>query len=155
MVPFITVRGARPDLFFVLLVFYGFFIYPARTAHFAVFLGLIQELFSSSLFGLTTLSYGLSGLMLWLLVSKMERENLYNQGAILFIYSFLNLLILSVLSLNLRETSLTFYPAIIRILSVSIYTCFIAPFLFELIRRFLKIQHQRDLFSSPRINQNR
>ena len=144
VVPLFQVQGAKPDLFFILLAFYAFFIYPARTPHFAVFLGLVRELFSGSMLGLETIAYGLSGLMLWLFVSKMERENLYNQGAVLFSYSLLNLMILGILTMNLSDTSLTFYPTLIKILSVSIYTCFVGPFLFEAIRRFLKMSPERD-----------
>jgi len=157
VVPLFAIQGAKPDLFFILLAFYSFFIYPSRTPHFAVFLGLIRELFAGSLFGIETLAYGLSGLMLWFAVSKMERENLYNQGALLFMFSFLNLMILAILNMNLSDTSLTFYPTLIKILSVSIYTCLVAPFLFEAIRRFLKMSPNRDFLkqSSASTRNNR
>ncbi len=145
--PLIAIRGIRPDLFFILIAFYSFFIYPNRTVHFAVFLGLIRELFSGTLLGFEVLAYGVSAFLLWFLVSKMERENFYNQGTLLFLYSFVNLLILSLLNISLQETSITFWEAVLKILGVSLYTILIAPFIFYFLKRFLKMS-QRDLFGS-------
>ena len=146
VMPFCAVKGVRPDLFFILIAFYSFFIYPNRTPHFALLLGLVRELFSGTLFGLETLSYGISGFMLWFLVSKMERGNPYNQGALLFIFSFINLFLISVLNICLRETSLAFGEVLGKCFFVSLYTVLIAPLIFFFLRRFLRISG-RDLFS--------
>lgn len=145
VIPLAAIGGVKPDLFFILIAFYSFLIYPNRTPHFAVLLGLIRELFSGTLLGLETLAYGISGFMLWFLVLKMERENPYNQGALLFIFSFTNLLIVSVLNLCLTETSMTMGHILNKIFGASLYTTLLAPFVFFLMRRLLRMS-QKDLY---------
>jgi len=142
VVPYLTLFGVRPDLFFILIAFYSFLIHPNRTPHFAVFLGLIRELFSGTLLGLETLSYGISGIMLWFLVMKMERENPYNQAALIFIFSFINLLIISVLNVCLTETSVTMGQIFQMIMGASLYTTLAAPFVFFFIRRVLRVSQK-------------
>jgi len=149
LLPFVSVQGARPDLFFILLVFYALFIRPNKTFPFAVFLGVIREFFSGTLLGLQTIAFGFSGILLWLMVLKMERENLVNQGAILFVTSSLNLLILGLLEISLKKMSLPFNQILIQIFAVTVYTCLIAPFLFALIRRLLRFS-QLDLMSGKK-----
>jgi len=153
VLPMISIRGAQPDLFFILIAFYGFYIYPSRTLHFAVLLGILKDFFSGTVFGLETLAYGISGLLLWLLVQKMERENLYNQGLLLLLFSFVNLLVLGVLSIIVTENSLTPLQVVLKSLSVSVYTCLLGPFLFDFLRRFLKM-NEKDLFGSRVLGQD-
>jgi len=145
-IPLLTIHGAKPDLFLILLTFYSFFIFPNRTPHFAVFIGLIRELYSGSFLGFETIGYGISGILLWFLVIKMDRQNPYNQGALLLFFSFTNLLLVSVLTICLTESSLTLGRALLHVGGVSIYTTLIAPLIFFIIRRFLNFS-QRDLFS--------
>ena len=104
VMPLVEIRGASPDLFLLLLGFYSFYIYPNRTAHFAVFLGLLRELYSGTHLGFETLSYGISGLILWFLVSKVKREGVTNQIGLIFLTCFLNLLIISILNICFTNT---------------------------------------------------
>lgn len=146
VMPFASVFGVKPDLLFVLVVFYSIFIYPNRTPHFAVLVGLLSELFSGTLFGFETVSYGVSGFMLWFLVSKIDRDHISNQGLLLFLFSFFNLLLLSLLNLSLRETSFTFQDALLRNLGTSLYTTVIGLVLFYLVRIFFGLT-EKDLFN--------
>jgi rod shape-determining protein MreD len=145
VMPFTAVKGARPDLFFILAAFYGLLIYPNRTPHFSVLLGLVRELFSGTVLGFETFAYGISGLVLWFLVTKMERENPYNQAVLVFFYSFVNLLLVSVLEVCLRQTALGFLQLLTEISAISLYTTLLSPVVFWMMKRFLKIR-QRGLF---------
>jgi len=144
--PLFQIKGVTPDLFLILLGFYSFYIYPNRTPHFAVFLGLVRELYSGTPLGFETIAYGISGLILWFLVIKIERESTLNQMFLIFILCFLNLLIVSVLNICLTETSLSFAASARGIVSISIYTTLLSPVFVWGLKRFLRLP-RHDLFS--------
>jgi len=144
--PLVKIRGAGPDLFLLLLGFYSFYIYPSRTAHFAVFLGLLRELYSGAHLGFETLSYGISGLILWFLVSKIEREGTLNQIILIFSVCFINLLIISILNICFTNTSASFVIAAQKILYISLYTAFLSPLYIFGVKRIFNLP-KHELFS--------
>ena len=122
------------DFFIILLIFQAFYINREKTLFVALALGLLQDLFSNSLFGVGIFSYGVTSLYLMWMTKKFDRESGF-VIACATVASFMSVFLISLLfhwstfsnahavtsalirgGLSLMWTSLAAYPTV-RLLS--------------------------------------
>ena len=147
--PFLSIYQMKPDLPFVVLAFYAFRVNWKQVVTLAFLIGLIQDLLTNTFFGLHTASYVAGSLALQFFALRFDRDKLAIQMTSLFCFSFLSLLIFSVLSFIVQEPSWFDEWFLMKLFGISLYTMLIGTILFPLLDRGLKLvfpSRQYELF---------
>lgn len=147
-VPFISIDGVGPDLFFIFLVFYAFHISWKTVPIPAFLIGLAKDILTNSYFGLETFSLVTASILLGLAASKIERDNAWLRYLVTFIFSVTAMSVFSVSFLILEGSPRLIAFSFARVFYVSVYTVFVSPLVFFFLDRLLKVRsRQYELFS--------
>jgi rod shape-determining protein MreD len=138
LIPALSIRMVKPDLFFVFLVFYAFRVNWHRVTVLALMLGLLKDLFSNSFFGLETASFTVAAVLLEFLAVQFDREKRLIQCLSLFafswvamlVYSFLSSVVQADLAVDSHLTSTMFVAAL--------YTTLVALALFPFLEKWVR-----------------
>lgn len=78
LLPFFAVRGVKPDLGVLLVLFYAFRVDHKKAPLFSFGVGFLKDLFSTRFFGIEIFSLGFVTLLLSYVLGKVEREEPIN-----------------------------------------------------------------------------
>jgi rod shape-determining protein MreD len=149
LLPHLLVYQVKPDLPFAVLAFYAFRVNGKQVVVLAFLIGLIQDLLTNTFFGLHTASYVAGSLALQFFALRFDRDKFAVQMVSLFCFSFLALLIFSVLSFIVQEPSWFDEWFLMKLLGISFYTVLVGTILFPLLDHGLKLvfpSRQYELF---------
>ena len=149
LLPLISIRMIKPDLPSVLLAFYAFRINRKRVTLLAFLVGVIQDLFSNSFFGLHTASYMCGALLLQFFALRFDRDKLWIQMTSLFCFSFLSFLVFSILSIVVQQPQGISEWLLIQLFGIGCYTTIVGIVVFPLLDQWLKLvfrSRQYELF---------
>lgn len=145
-VPFVAVKGAVPDLMFLLIAFYAFSVDYRDVLWVSFFLGLCRDFLTNSFFGLETASFVIGALLLQYAVAQFNRRDTFIVLLSVFLFSFAALTSPMLMLAIDGETNriVTAFP---RILMISFYTSILAIGIFPVFRRLFglsssKVQHE-------------
>lgn len=149
IVPLISIRGVRPDFFFVFLVFYAFQIDTRSVIPLAFLLGLAKDFASNAFFGLETASLAGAAVLLRLLAVRFDREKRWIQMGSLFAFSGTALVLFSLAALLVQAPYGLNVPVMSKAFFIALYTTVfgfaLIPFLDRWLRPSLR-QKQYELF---------
>ena len=138
VIPLMSFKQIKPELFFILLAFYAFRIHWKFVVPLAFFVGFLQDLITNSFFGLETASYVAGATALRFFAMRFDRDKRWIQLGGLFSFSWLTLLLYSLLTFLVRGP----YPFgewfLIRTFFISIYTTGVGFFLMPLLDEWLR-----------------
>lgn len=149
LLPHLSIYQVKPDLPFVVLAFYAFRVNWKQVVVLAFLIGLIQDLLTNTFFGLHTASYVAGSVALQFFALRFDRDKLAIQMVSLFCFSFIALLIFSMLSFIVQEPSWFDEWFLMKLLGISFYTMLIGLGLFPLLDHWLKLvfpSRQYELF---------
>ena len=137
--PYLNFGGYAPSPLLILVVFYAFYINWEKVPQYAILVGFLKEIFSSSMFGLQIVSFCLGALILRFLLRKVERENIAMQLAATFFFS---LCVLSIFNLGLLKGNL-FLCDWLKIFVVSIFNTVLSFFVFIWFGHKIRVRDQQ------------
>jgi rod shape-determining protein MreD len=134
---FLPIQRIRPDLVFILTLYWGLYYPPISGGILTVFMGLLMDLFSGNSFGLYTLSRPLIFYVAQFFKGRFYLESLTSQFLFVFIFGLVEGLLIFVLLDVLNPGPIgNFYPLLFTfLLPQSFFTALITPVLFFLIRK--------------------
>ncbi len=144
------IQRVRPDLLFILTVYFGFSTSTVSGGLLAFFMGYLLDLFSGNVFGLYALTRPLIFFTTRLFKREFYWEGFSFQLLFVFIVAMLEGLLLFVLLVGLSPGPLrNLFPAMLTtLLPQSLCTALITPPLFFLLRKgahFLRVKHRRTI----------
>ena len=137
LLPYISIRNVKPDLFFIFLAFYAFQIDRKTLPMLGFILGLIRDLCSNTFFGLETASVLGGSVVLYFLAARFDREKFWIQIASLFTFSFLTLTLFAVLAMMIQPNYGLNEMVLSQILLITIYTSVFGVLLFPFLNKWL------------------
>jgi len=126
--------NCKPDLLLALAVALVFYLDFKAALFFAVFCGLLKDVFLPSPFALNTILFSFWSYLIYRLSSQISTENEYVRLAILLIAALSNNIIIGLQSIN----SGNIIPPVIFLRNLTIppvYTAALAPLIFKLTKR--------------------
>ena len=147
--PLFSVGGVRPEPFFIFLAFYAFRIDWKRVVGLGLAVGLIQDFFTNSFFGLEAASYVAGTALLQFFAIRFDRDKRAVQLTSLFFFSWFTLILFSLMA-RLTGSALVLDPSnFLKALFISVYTTLAGSLLFPVLEKWLKPvfrQRQYELF---------
>lgn len=125
--PFLFSLGARLDLIYLLVLDYAFFWSWERAAFFALFVGLILDLFGGHLFGIQTITLTVMSLLLSLGIQKLERDLFWVKMMMTILFVALTETLGIILGLALETSSSFSWNFLGTVIRTTFYTALIAP----------------------------
>ena len=138
VVPFFSVGGIKPDLFFVFLVFYAFRINWKRVIGLALILGLIKDFLTNSFFGLEAASQTAGAVLLQFLAMRFDRDKPWIQLAALFSFSWFALVLYSAAAWIAQAPYRLDGSMAVKSLLIAGYTTAAGFLLFPILEKWLK-----------------
>jgi rod shape-determining protein MreD len=136
----IMLFGVKPDVLFIITVFAALSLYRNDVLKCAAISGIVKDVTSSAVFGSYTLSFILIGLFIYAHQNKFYKEKPFTQMALSFsAYIFMGVCVL-LLNLVACRQSGVFYNGLSLILKGALYTCLIAPLVFLIASKALRIK---------------
>ena len=143
---YIKVAGAKPDLIFLLVIFFSLF-FGAKTGIEAGFVsGLLKDIYSLDVFGINTITLALTGLIAGILSPKFFKESALTQFTLVFAFALLSMLVHFTASLLILKTdyiSLSEYLWALMIPS-SLYTALASFAIFPILISRYRLKEQED-----------
>jgi rod shape-determining protein MreD len=137
---FIKLFGVKPDVLLVITVFAALSFHRRDVLRCAIMAGIIKDVTSSAIFGSYTLSFMGIGLFIYAHQNKFYREKPFTQMALSFsAYILMSICVLSINAAAYRQLNF-FYNSIGLILKGAVYTCSIAPLVFLIISKSLRVK---------------
>ncbi len=128
--PFLFPLNAHIALVYLLVLDYAFFWSWERAAFFAMFTGLILDLFGGHLFGVQTLTLTMMSLLLSLGIQKLDRNLFWVQMIITVLFVALTETLGIVLGLALETSAGFSWNFMGNVLQTTFFTALVAPFFF-------------------------
>ena len=126
----LTIAGVKPDLLLMLVIFNSIFQGPVKGTFFGFFLGLLEDFFIGSFFGMNALAKGITCLVWGWFMQGAFRENLFVPVLSLFLGSLFHgaiiLLLGNIVGLN-WSWNLFFW----KVFPAAIYNTCLVPFLYS------------------------
>ena len=138
LLPFFSVWGVKPDLFFVFLVFYAFRINWKRVIGLALILGLAKDFLTHSFFGLEAASHTAGAVLLQFLAVRFDRDKRWVQLAGLFSFSWFTLMVYSVMAWIVQAPYQFGSDMAKKSFLIATYTTLAGLVLFDVLERWLK-----------------
>ena len=136
----IKLFGVKPDILLVITIFAALSFDRRDGLKCAVTAGIIKDITSSAIFGSYTLSFLLIGLFLNRHQNKFYKEKPLAQIVLSFsAYIFVSICVFSLNAIAYRRLDF-FYSGIDLIFKGSAYTCLVAPLIFLVVSRILRIK---------------
>ena len=137
ILPFLSIRGIKPDLVFIFTAFYAFQIDWKRLIALVFVLGMVRDLLANSFFGLETASLIGGALFLQFFADQFYRDERWIQALGLFSFSWFTLLLYSVFSWVVDHHALSEH-ILLSTFFISVYTTAGGALLFPLFGKWFK-----------------
>lgn len=131
---FLSFFNCKPDLLLILAVTLIFYLDFKAALIFAVFCGLLKDVFLPSSVALNTILFSLWSFLIYRLSSQVSTEDDYMRLAIVLVVSLLNNIVIGLQSIN----SGNIIPPFIflrNLIIPSVYTAALSPLVFKLVKR--------------------
>jgi rod shape-determining protein MreD len=143
---YIKIAGAKPDLLFLLVIFFAIFFGPGTGAEAGFVAGLFKDTYSLDIFGVNTVLLSLAGLIVGGLSPKLFRESKLTQGLLVFASSVFYMIIhyfISSLMLKVTYVTLPEYLYCL-ILPSSFYTAILSVLLFPALINIYRLKENAE-----------
>jgi len=133
---FLSFFNCKPDLLLILTIALVFYLDFKTALIFAIFCGLLKDVFLPSSLALNTILFSFWSYLIYRLSSQISTENDYVRLAIVLIVSLLNNIIIGLQSIN----SGNIIPPLIflrNLIIPPVYTAALSPLIFKLTKRIV------------------
>lgn len=147
--PFFLLLKGRVDLLYLLVLDYAFSENRNRVPFFALAVGFLRDFLGGHLFGIETLSFTVTGLLLYFGTLKLERESYAIRLGMAFLFIFITETLSFCLGSGVETTEGASWNLLGSVLLTTIYTTAVAPAFFWLSDRWFKrepVWKQYELF---------
>jgi len=136
--PYFRYQNSIPDLLAVLVVYHAFYLKKNKFLVFVFLVGLFRDLFSTYFFGFETLSYLISGYLVFVFIKRFSPDLLVFRILSVFLFSLLTKTLLFFF-LTVSSFPFDFIEMFwVRVFPSVIFTTFLSPFLLIILRKILK-----------------
>lgn len=135
LVPFIAIRGCRPDLLLLFVIFYSFRVSWKQAPFVALGIGVLKDLLSLRMFGIETFALVAAGVLASFVMGVVEREEsvILMTGA--FLYSLFYEWVCAAEYAFVCRSFSVFSEQAVRGVWNSLYTMLLLPLLFSFFER--------------------
>ncbi|NQT94871.1 MAG: rod shape-determining protein MreD [Candidatus Omnitrophica bacterium] len=137
---FIEFFGIKPDLLLVLVIFFALNSFKQESIKIALISGLIKDISSSSVLGSYTLAFFIIAFFLNFHQTKFYRERISTQGLVAFVSYIAMSFIVLLINLIAYKSALSYYMFLSIAFKGAVYTAIIAPGVFFILSKFLRIR---------------
>lgn len=138
LAPLFVAMGGTVNFFYLVVLDYAFFRNWERVPFFAILVGFLLDCLGGHLFGIETVSFGISGFLLYLGTQKLERDNPWVQIVMGFLFIALTEILSFGLGAWLETSGHLSFKLLGDILRTSIYTTLVAPAFFWFTDKWFK-----------------